>query len=153
QDNVFFFRPSISGAVLSAGSAAGPRAAAPRGVPGVTVQLEDGSGAVLATAVTDSQGRYHFDIFTGIDGTGTYSVRLVLPAGLTQTSASPPAIQITRGDQNVTGVNFVVAPAGAKSPHGGWAASTGEATGTDLLGPAVIDALFSGAEWHGRRGG
>src|SRR5262249_39537021 len=78
QANAFFFKASISGTVSVAG---GRRGSMPSGLPGVTVQLLDADGAALATAVTDGQGRYRFDNFNGIEGTGQYQVRLVVPSG------------------------------------------------------------------------
>ncbi len=54
------------------------------GLAGVTVELLDGNGAVITTAVTDANGNYLFD---GIAPDG-YSVRVdaaTLPAGFTQT--------------------------------------------------------------------
>ena len=56
---------------------------------GVTInngQLNDDSGSVIATTTTDSKGQYHFDQQSGLSGTGTYTVSLVVPAGDTQIS-------------------------------------------------------------------
>src|SRR5205823_9103271 len=62
QSNVFFFKASISGAVSSGviGTGHDRHNNVARGVAGVPVQLRDDEGNVLATTVTDSQGRYHF---------------------------------------------------------------------------------------------
>ena len=46
-------------------------------IAGVTVQLLDASGNVLATTQTDAQGRYRFDNIAP----GTYAVREIQPAG------------------------------------------------------------------------
>ncbi|MEP7013746.1 MAG: SdrD B-like domain-containing protein, partial [Acidobacteriota bacterium] len=54
------------------------------GINGVTVQLLDGGGNVIASAVTAGDGQYQFQNLVA----GTYSVQIVtssLPAGLTQT--------------------------------------------------------------------
>jgi hypothetical protein len=68
QSDVFKSTASISGTVTFGG---GEHARLDRGgVPGVTVQLQDASGNVLATTVTDSGGHYRFDQLTGIGGTG-----------------------------------------------------------------------------------
>jgi hypothetical protein len=119
QSDVFLFRASIAGTVLSnsGGSghwtsmnmSAGQRSSS-QGISGVTVELEDTSGNVLATTTTDSKGRYRFDQFGGLSATGQYLVRIVVPSGFTQASADPGTILISRGDITVTGVNFVVAP-------------------------------------------
>jgi hypothetical protein len=117
QSNVFLFQASISGTVSM--DAVGPsRGAGPRGAAGITVQLQDSSGDVLATTVTNAQGNYSFDQLSGsaanpvnasgVSGTGTYNVVLVLPSTLAQTSPDPQSINITRGGTNVAGVSFTV---------------------------------------------
>jgi hypothetical protein len=151
QSDVFVFKASISGTVSRDrdGGHATPRGP---GLAGVTVQLKDDSGNVLATTMTDSQGHYRFDQQTGIGGTGNYTVSLVVPSGFTQTSANPSTILISRGDVNVSGVNFVVAAARQDtSTPGHQATAGGEASGTDLMpNLAVLDALF--AEMGGQFG-
>jgi hypothetical protein len=120
QSDAFLFRASISGTVVSDQGGSGPRASAPdasgsrapapQGMAGVTVELEDIGGNVLATALTDGEGHYRFDQLTGLSATGDYTVRLVMPSGFAQTSANSATIRISRGDINVSDVNFVVAP-------------------------------------------
>ncbi len=132
QSDVFLFRASIGGTVLSGRAGAA-------GLPGVTVRLEDGSGNVLATAVTNVQGRFRFDQLNGVSATGLYTVRVVAPTGLAQTSTDPAPVLISRGDTNVGGVNFVLAPAGQMG-------TSNPGPGTDLaLDPAAIDGVFGGA--------
>src|SRR5262249_29887782 len=106
---VFQFKASISGTVASAQSGGNGRSPPSPGLAGVTVELEDASGDILATAVTDRQGRYRFDQLSGLSATGEYTVRLVVPSGFTQTSTNPSAILISRGDINAIGVDFVLA--------------------------------------------
>jgi hypothetical protein len=131
QANVFYFRASISGAITlgTASPIAGParRTLPPpsRGVPmgGYTVELEDASGDVLATTVTDARGHYSFnqlsgpaaseDVAYGVSAAGTYKVALVLKPGMTQISPAPNPISISAGDTNISGVNFTVALAAA----------------------------------------
>jgi hypothetical protein len=156
QSNIFFFKASISGTVFSDVSRNGHGSFQKPGLPGVTVQLQDDSGAVLATTVTDGQGHYRFDNFNGIGGTGDYNVRLVLPSGFRQTTPNPATILISRGDLNVTGVDFGVAPARpTTSTQGSWAVSGGSTSHRsetfDPLDPAVIDALLRAMS--GRRNG
>jgi hypothetical protein len=112
QGDVFLFKASISGTVLSASAGTGHRTSAPSGVPGVTVQLQDADGNMLATTATDGKGRYSFDQLNGVSGTGEYTVRLVVPSGLVQASANPSTILISRGGLNVTGVDFRLGAAG-----------------------------------------
>jgi hypothetical protein len=65
QADVFKFTASISGTVTSASGASasgrGAHASSQRGLPGVTVQLRDPGGDILATTVTDGSGRYSFN--------------------------------------------------------------------------------------------
>jgi hypothetical protein len=116
QDNVFFFKASISGTVSAVFFQTSTGVSLVRGVPGVTVQLEDASGNVIATVLTDALGRYRFDNFNGLSGTGHYNVRVVAPAGYKQTSPNPSTIEVSRGGINVTGVNFTLAPLGDPLP-------------------------------------
>jgi hypothetical protein len=139
QADAFLYRASISGTV-----SVGPRGG--RGLPGVTVQLEDPSGNVLASTVTDSQGNYRFNQQSGVSATGVYSVRLVVPPGFTQTSANPPPDLISSGDTNVSGVNFTLASArqsklAAASPATPGAPSSWQA-----------DVWFGDSAWPGRAG-
>jgi hypothetical protein len=119
QPNVFFFKASISGTVLS--SQGGSLSTSSTGVSGIKVVLEDASGAILATTVTDFAGRYSFNQLSGVSGTGTYQVALVLPSWVQQTTPNPSDVLVTRGDTNVQGVNFGVSMFGVWSP---WDATT-----------------------------
>jgi peroxidase len=112
QPDVFKFTASIGGRVVSDGSSHGSFADSPRGQSGVAVELEDTSGNVLATTVTDSSGNYSFNQLSGVGGTGNYLVRLVVPSGFTQTSKNASTILISRGDVSVSGVDFVLARMG-----------------------------------------
>jgi hypothetical protein len=51
---------------------------------------------VVATTLTDRQGRYFFDQF---GATGDYRVRLVLPATVTATTGNPREFLISAGDE------------------------------------------------------
>jgi hypothetical protein len=120
QSDVFIFKASISGTVFAGSGTAGGHSVIQRGMAGVAVQLEDDSGKVLATTVTDSRGQYRFDNFSVLSSTGNYMVRLVVPSGSTQTSANPATILISRGDISVSGVNFNLAPAQQDPSAQGW---------------------------------
>jgi peroxidase len=107
QSNVFFFRASISGTVfLDFDGDGGHRTFFEPGLSGLTVQLKDAGGNVLATTVTDDEGHYSFSDQSGLAGTGKYTVSLVLPAGAHRTTADPGALLISRGGINLTGVDF-----------------------------------------------
>jgi hypothetical protein len=109
QADVFKFTASISGSVVSGGGGHGANASSSRGLSGVTVELDDSTGHVLATAVTGSKGEYSFDQQNGVSGTGDYTVRLVVPAGLAQTSVNRSTILISRGGLSVKEADFVLA--------------------------------------------
>jgi hypothetical protein len=111
QSDVFVYQASISGTVLLAGTGT-RRGTSPQGMPGVTVQLQDDNGNVIATTVTDSRGHYAFDQQNGLSATGSYTVAIVVPAGFTQVSPNPGTLTITRGGFRATGVNFSLAPSG-----------------------------------------
>lgn len=115
QENVFFFRASISGHVAvmspSAGGAenvatGGEATQVPRQpMANVPVQLVDATGAIVATTRTRADGSY---LFNHLD-LGTYHVHILLPRGLTLVHMNMRDIAITRG-MNVTAVDFDVAP-------------------------------------------
>jgi hypothetical protein len=115
QPDVFVFRASISGNVVVA---APPGQISPSPAPGVTVQLLDDSGTVVATTTTDGEGHYVFTQLSvgaatptgplGLSATGTYTVALKLPSGQTQTSPNPAPISITKGDVDTDGIDFVI---------------------------------------------
>jgi hypothetical protein len=98
QSNVFFFKASISGTVfLDVDGDGGQREFFEPGVAGITVNLDDTSGNVLATTTTDSNGHYSFTDQTGLPGTGNFTLTLTLPSFLRQTTANPGTIAISRG--------------------------------------------------------
>ncbi len=140
QGDAFLFKASIGGTVsLNLGGFS-------LGIPGLTVQLKDGGGNLLASTVTDFSGHYRFDQLHGIGATGDYTVSLVLPAGLTQTTNNPGTILISRGGLNVAGVDFGVAfnwQGGTATRTGGGSnsASTGRAVGDPGVEVAVANLL------------
>jgi hypothetical protein len=117
QLDVFKFSASISGRVFLDTNTNVPTFLDP-GVAGITVQLLDASGTVVATTVTNAFGFYSFNqssgssadptIQSGVSSTGIYTVVLVLPASLDQVTPNPSPIDITAGGTNVFGVNFGV---------------------------------------------
>jgi hypothetical protein len=102
------------------------------GVPGLTVQLQDTSGNVLATTVTNLAGHYRFNQLSGpagnpvnssgVSATGNYNIVLILPSFLTQLTG-PGTVSITAGDDHETGKDSTVALNG-QAP----ATTTGSAT-------------------------
>jgi hypothetical protein len=112
QANVFFFREEISGTVFNDANGNGVRDTGEAGIQGVTVNLLDSTGAVIASTVTDVNGEYDFTDLTGIPGTGRFSVSINMPAGytqnLTEIGHDPGIIFLTRGGLDVTGQNFAI---------------------------------------------
>jgi hypothetical protein len=107
QNNVFFFKASITGTVYGDADGDGIRVPGDPGLAGFTVNLKDTSGNVLATTTTDRHGHYSFTDQTGIPGTGQFTVSVVPPtSGYTQTSPNPGTIAITSGDFDLDGVDF-----------------------------------------------
>jgi hypothetical protein len=111
QSDVFKFTASIGGSVVADSGGRGSHAKSPRGLAGVTVELEDSRGDVLATTTTGRLGNFSFDQLSGVSGTGDYTVTLVVPSGFSQTSRDPSTILISRGEMNVKKIDFVLAPA------------------------------------------
>ncbi|MGD9723015.1 MAG: peroxidase family protein [Pirellulales bacterium] len=109
QADVFTFHTSISGSVQIDVNRDGRISSRDVGLPGVTVELVDLDGNVIATAITRRNGRYTFD---DVDF-GTYQVRLALPSFLQQITRSPREVAITRS-QDITGVNFGVKLVGVR---------------------------------------
>ena len=83
------------------------------GINGATVQLLDGTGTVIATTTTAGDGNYSFPNLLA----GTYKVRVIAPAGMTQTydldgvaTASLATAAVSAG-QSRTDVDFGYRPA------------------------------------------
>jgi hypothetical protein len=162
QADVFTFTASISGTVslVNHGGNTPNGNGFGHGLAGITVQLQDTSGDVLATTTTGKHGNYIFtqqsgpsgnvEIAPGVSATGDYVIVLVLPPSLQQTTPNPAPIHISRGGINVTGVNFGVATTSSGAPAAVVVASplastaTGSASGTGSL-PASASTAPSGA--------
>jgi hypothetical protein len=116
QANVFFNRLKISGHVFADPDGNGTRGDTEPGLAGVTVNLLDDTGTVIASTTTDSGGGYDFTEQAGIPGTGNFTVALdpkaLAAAGLAQTSAQvsqdPGTIHLSRGNLDITGQDFGV---------------------------------------------
>jgi hypothetical protein len=144
QADIFHYTASISGTVSLAQSRARAVFGGGRGMggfggaggvvlAGITVDLEDENGAVVATTTTDARGHYSFnqlsgpaanpEIASGLSGSGTYKVVLVLPSSAKAASPTTLAADITRGSTRINGLNFEVALSnnGPSGPtHGPW---------------------------------
>ncbi|MDP9174975.1 MAG: peroxidase [Planctomycetota bacterium] len=98
QSNAMVFKASILGAVSNT---SGGRMA------GIKVTITDETGAVTGTTVTDGAGHYYFSNQTGVAGTGNYTVTLTLSSSQ-QVVSGPGVMAISRGDINLTEMNFTV---------------------------------------------
>src|SRR5262249_4413906 len=76
------------------------------GLADFTVNLVDDSGNVVATTTTDSQGHYSFTEQTGIPGTGSFTVEVVVPSGFKTTTLVTRTVHITRGSLDLDGLDF-----------------------------------------------
>ena len=103
QSNVFVFDPSISGHVFLDSNGNGRQNNGEQPLGGVTVQLLDASGAIVATTRTLRDGSYTFDSLE----LGKYTVQISVPRTSSQQAApSPRKVQITEGGD--TTVDFAI---------------------------------------------
>ncbi len=134
QNNVFFFHASISGTVASGSGRFGITPAMSsfnggnqNGLAGLTVNLINKvTGEIEDTTTTDSRGRYNFDVVEAAQ----YQVQLVTNKGAKPTVLSR-TIAISRGDQFVNGIDFILNLLGTASPNspglnGWWAADNSD---------------------------
>jgi hypothetical protein len=156
QADVFTFTASISGTVLVQGGRNDPPGNAfGHGLTGITIQLQDTSGDVLATTTTDKHGNYTFtqqsgpsnnpEIAYGASATGKYEIVPILPSYLRFTSPSPITVDITRGGLTVAnqdvGVDFSL-------PGGGWDAHSLPSTQPSDNDPSGSGHEASDLNWH-----
>ncbi len=148
QYDVFLFRTSLTGTVFADLADNGVMQPPDAGIPGVTVQLRDASGNVVAQAVTDSNGQYSFnpespggtnvEVAPGLSATGNYTLVGILPSNFAFFTITPPAPQITVGDTALNGQNFgvfTVTSAGPLALTVNTAADNAGGTATELAGP------------------
>ena len=90
----------ISGRVYEDGDGSTTQETAEPGISGVTIELLDGGGNVIATTQTDSSGFYSF---TGIEP-GSYTVREVDPGGYVSTTGNE--VPVTLGIDSFPVVDF-----------------------------------------------
>jgi peroxidase len=103
QANVFFFRAEITGQVFADNNGDGRTNRRERGIAGVTVELLNDEGDVVATTTTDRNGRYRFTEFRE---TGDYQVRIVLPDRFAATTQTTRDVLISRGDMAIADLSF-----------------------------------------------
>jgi hypothetical protein len=137
QSDVFFNRLEISGHVFADPDGNGFRGDTEPGLKGVTVNLLDDTGTVVASTTTAATGEYDFTEQAGIPGTGNFTLSLSLPPTLTQTAAqigqNPGVVHLSRGNLDITNQDFAVLGTQVNFLNG--FAST---TGLQLNGSAAV---------------
>jgi hypothetical protein len=103
QNNVFFMKAQVSGQAFFDRNGNGHQDRGEVALAGVTVQLINPDGDVVATATTDSSGRYRF---TQCRETGDYQIRVVVSDQLQVMPANPQPVLISRGDASIGGMDF-----------------------------------------------
>ncbi len=93
QDNVFVYNTTVNGRVFADANGNGRIDPGENGLPNMTLQLVDDTGAIITTARTDPNGVYHF---AGIQ-LGDYSVHVVTLNGQILTTPNNRPIDVTRG--------------------------------------------------------
>jgi peroxidase len=78
------------------------------GVAGVTVELLNDAGEVVATTITDSRGRYRF---TQFDETGNYSIQVSTDSDYTSDTDEPLEFLVSNGATRLRGLNLRVSRA------------------------------------------
>ena len=132
QSNVFFFAPTIAGTVTSdtpivdqiavhsvrgrdgdsnnrrgrgSGDQRDDQPQFTDGVEGVTMELLDSAGNVVATTVTDRDGEYEFDSF---DRSGEFQIRVASSDEVTPVGSGSIELLISSGDSSWDDIDFVV---------------------------------------------
>ncbi|MEZ6062987.1 MAG: peroxidase family protein [Planctomycetaceae bacterium] len=103
QDDVFVMTGEVSGRVVANTDGLARTRRGGVGVAGVTVELLNDEGTVIASTTTGSTGMYRFDDF---DETGEYQLRIVPPSGSMLTTSEVIDILISRGGLSLSGLDF-----------------------------------------------
>jgi peroxidase len=142
QTDVFFFKMQITGTLFNDANANGVQDPGEAGLQGRVIHLLDHStGAVIAYALTATDGSYSFDNLSApLNPATAYDVRWVLKDHEVQTTASPPPITFTRGE-TFSGVNFGSAPRSSTSSTSLSIVTSSGTTLGPLDDPSLIEAL------------
>ncbi len=110
QSNLFVFSASIEGTVFADINANGRREKGEKPLAGWTVELVSSDGEVVSSITTKADGRYRFDVQSGLR-TDLYSVRIAKdPKGTALTNPWVKEVAITRGGQFIQNLDFAAAP-------------------------------------------
>lgn len=103
QNNVFFMKAEVRGQAFFDRNGNGVRNTGEVVLAGVSVELLNDEGDVVATTATDSFGRYRFTQFRE---TGDYQIRVVVPAAIQVTPGNPREVLVSKGDVSIGGQDF-----------------------------------------------
>ncbi|HTN74362.1 MAG TPA: peroxidase family protein [Pirellulaceae bacterium] len=95
QENVFFFKPTVSGQIYLDRNTNGQLDPRETGLGGIAIELRNEANEVVATTQTNRNGKY---VLEATD-LGNYTVNVSVLRGLSVTSNSPVALQITSGER------------------------------------------------------
>jgi len=129
QTNVFFMKAQVTGRAFFDRDGDGKFDFGEVALAGVSVELLNDAGEVIAATTTDNLGRYRF---TQFNETGDYQVRITVSAQLQVTTPNPADILISNGDTQITGLNFGIRLAD-RSSAGSFTDELNQVVG--LLGP------------------
>lgn len=101
QDNVFFMQADVTGQVFADLDGNGSPDGNQNWLAGITVELWNDAGQVVARTRTDGNGFYRFRIAE----TGEYQVRVLVP-NRTFATPAPQTVLISRGDVDISGIGF-----------------------------------------------
>jgi hypothetical protein len=101
QNNVFFMQAELTGLVFTDSNGNGQQDPLEGAMPGITVELVNNAGAVIATSSTDTSGRFRFELAE----TGGYQLRVVLPPRMITAGRSHDAL-VSRGEITLQGMDF-----------------------------------------------
>ena len=105
QKNVFFMRTEVTGQVFVDGNANGHQDRQENGLEGITLELLNDEGDVIATTQTDIRGRY---VFTEFEETGDYQIRILLPTGATTSGPTTVDVLVSSGDDSLGNLDFAL---------------------------------------------
>ena len=144
QDAGLYVPATFTGTVFADSNDDGLEDGTDTGISGVTVQLLNGGGSVIATTTTSSDGTYTFSNLAP----GTYSAHVVAPSGASYSilgSNTPP--QPTGGTATSLGTNLIsngqFSTEGTSTFFSGWTESTSTAATPWGVGPGNGPELYS----------
>lgn len=108
QSNAFIFQAELSGTVFRDVNGNGRQDRGDNPLPGVTLELvSQTSGEAIATTRTTPQGRFTFDVQSGVR-TDSYFVRAVSDANGRPATGQSRIVGVTRGDQTFRDLDFAL---------------------------------------------